>query len=185
MKSLLLGIFLVALSSTSFARMGGISCGSGSHGNEFSAIFEGGRFMDMLSMSLTHDQLKPLMRTKDQNVQTQNESLQSMLQMGSCKRGTGDVMMTCELHRNQKSSIDISYEVAGVTEDGFSEVIRVTKYETITQMNLSLTRVGDKAVLIVDTIIENEDQSLRPFIIKKTMGPLDNWFRCKDTPEEF
>jgi hypothetical protein len=185
MKSLMIGLFLVSLSSTSFARMGGISCGSGSNGTEFSAIFEGGRFMDSVFVSLNHDQLKPLMRIKDQNVQTQNESLGSMIHMGGCKRGTGDVMMTCQLRKGDVVGLNISYEVAGVSEDGFSEVIRVTKHETATQLDLSLTRVGDKAVLLVETLIQNEDQSVRPFVIKKTMGPLDNWFRCKDTPEEF
>jgi hypothetical protein len=103
--------------------------------------FEGGRYGDRINFDAVADEIRPLLRSDEQKLELANSELNMSLSMGSCSRGTGDVLVECH-YGNQKENwamTNYSFEFSrpDPTNPAFNE--GVTLHRSINAKTMSLT----------------------------------------------
>ncbi|MGZ3713537.1 MAG: hypothetical protein ACXVBE_17360, partial [Bdellovibrionota bacterium] len=102
------------------------------------------------------------------------------LQMGSCNRGTGDALVECRLNKDAWAMFSWNYKVQeGEDSHGFSRTIHVSQSAELSALNLKVIKVGDKANLIMDALVDTKEEKNKEIHLEKVLAPLEGWYSCK------
>jgi hypothetical protein len=178
MKTLLLALSLFLVHSVSQAKMSGVSCREMGRDVSFSAIFQGGRFADMLGISLDSEDIAGLVRSVDKGAEIINGHLGINMQMGSCARGTGNVLLECKMAENTWGLLNLSYKIHGQESEGFSQTISFAKSLDPKVMDISLVKNNKTISLEADLVMLDENKNEIRLPLHKKLGEVSGAFDC-------
>lgn len=158
------------------------SCKNMAQGKTFSLQFDGPRYADWIQIQYLGQDIKKLLGDHELNLETSMESLTSALNTGTCQKGTGSVLVSCE-HSEQLHAWDVSnlaFTTSVEIAPDFYETRTVKRKIQITQLSLLIENKFERAVLTLSMTVNTAHKKNLKVFLNRVLGSLtDDSQRCQ------
>lgn len=159
-------------------------CGNPSHSVPLNIQFGGGRYADWIRIGLDQD-IKSFLNAEELDIDTTSEALTAAVTMGTCKRGSGDILLTCAFdntkqkeHTFEMASFNFSFSKK--IGEKWHENTSINRNLQINKMDLKVIKNGDMARLDLDMNVDLPHKDNVNVKIERKLATLNHdWYMCK------
>lgn len=159
-------------------------CGSPAGQSWLSAQFGGGRYADALAVLLFESEAKQLLLPSEQGLQINSMPLGGFLQMGSCKKGEGDLLVSCSNRTRDGSQawslLHYNFSKHELIAPDHEQSLQISRSLHESEFGFEVRKVGTDAHLHLEMVVDTAAERGKRIVIDRKLATLQKeWFNCR------